>query len=86
MKTYTMKNRYDDVITFTQIADFEYKVSSSDITAPWRITGSLGSEITAVDPSGGPYIQIGYILPESTLRVVNITSNNGFILKVVEND
>jgi len=77
----TFKNRSGDDITFEKIEDNLYKFYSS-FGMGMRLGFKDGEmkEIAFVDPSGGPFVSIGYIIPEINEEVAEIISKDGNIL------
>lgn len=59
-----MRNRYGDVYNFQPVDDFTYTITGD--LKHWRFGGQEGQEqmdfnnLGFVDPSGGPFIGIGY--------------------------
>lgn len=90
-KVIQIKNRYNDTIEFTQISENLYKIKSTDVHCKvvdygWRcgIIDDDRDNMSFIDPPGGPFIGIGYIIPEINKKVIEISrdKNIGFILKV----
>lgn len=89
-----MKNRYGDEYHWEKISDNEYKfVMEGDSMKYHRYGGKDGQEsidlndLGMFDPSGGPYVAIGYQLwdeNEGTYKTVNHirSSEETFIVKV----
>ena len=82
-----MKNRYGEEYSFVKTGDNEYTISSGDLNH-WRFGGREGVEgldmnnLGFVDPSGGPFISIGYEIEGR--KVTNIASNSEGIFFTVE--
>jgi hypothetical protein len=59
-----MRNRYGNEYEFIKVADNSYKIEGD--LSYWRFGGKEGeqgvnsSDLGFVDPSGGPFISIGY--------------------------
>ena len=89
-----MKNRYGDEYHWEKINDNEYKFVMQGTSMKYcRFGGKEGqdgidlNDLGMFDPSGGPYVGIGYQLwdeKESTYKTVNHIRNteDGFIVKV----
>jgi hypothetical protein len=81
-----MKNRYGNEYSFVKKGDNEYSIVSGDLDH-WRFGGREGVEMDMnnlgfVDPSGGPFISIGYEI--NGRKVTNIASNSEGIFFTVE--
>ncbi len=80
--TVKIKSRYNDDVEFKEIASNTYLFSSSSPYG-WGFTMNADKSIYSVDPPGGPFVYIGYIIPKINKEVVEITTKNkeGVILK-----
>ena len=82
-----MKNRYGNEYSFVKTGLNEYSIVSGDLDH-WRFGGREGVEgldmnnLGFVDPSGGPFISIGYEIERR--KVTNIASNSEGIFFTVE--
>jgi hypothetical protein len=76
-----MKNRYGDEYRFEKVNDNTYTIKG-DLNY-WRFGGKEGQEsiddndLGFVDPSGGPFISIGYMIEGRPVK--RISSVNGEI-------
>lgn len=76
-----MKNRYGDEYRFEKVSDNTYTIKG-DLNY-WRFGGKEGQEgiddndLGFVDPSGGPFISIGYMIEGRPVK--RISSVNGEI-------
>jgi len=81
-----MKNRYGNEYHFVKTGDNEYTIKGE--LTHWRFGGKEGeegvssSDLGFVDPSGGPFISIGYEIEGR--KVTNIASNSEGIFFTVE--
>lgn len=81
-----MRNRYGDEYDFVPVDENTYKITGN--LSYWRCGGREGQEgvdmnnLGFIDPSGGPFIDIGY--PINGRVVTNIRSEGelGFLLTV----
>lgn len=82
-----MKNRYGEEYSFVKTGDNEYRIEDGELDH-WRMGGREGVEgidmnnLGFVDPSGGPFISIGYEIEGR--KVTNIASNQEGIFFTVE--
>lgn len=72
-----MKNRYGDEYIFVKTGDNEYTIAGD--LDHWRFGGR---DLGFVDPSGGPFISIGYEI--NGRKVTNIAVNSEGIFFTVE--
>lgn len=81
-----MKNRYGDQYTFEKVSGNMYTIKGD--LKYWRFGGKEGQEyiddgdLGFVDPSGGPFISIGYIIEGR--KVKRISASGDSILFEVE--
>lgn len=81
-----MKNRYGDEYRFEKVNDNTYTIKG-DLNY-WRFGGKEGqsgideNDLGFVDPSGGPFISIGYMIEGRSVK--RISSNNNDIFFEVE--
>lgn len=86
-----MKNRYGDEYTFEKVNDNSYTIVGD--LKYWRFGGREGQEqmdmtnLGFVDPSGGPFIQLGMLIEGR--KIINIRADGNLdgqpnILFVVE--
>lgn len=73
-----IKNRYDDEVTFIEIEPNKWSVKTTG-GETWGVSGTM-EEIYSIDPSGGPYISIGFIIPTTNYKVEKILHDKGFCL------
>jgi len=81
MEKIQFKNRNGDDITFEKVGDNTYKFYSSfgyGLRTGYK--DNIMKEISFVDPSGGPFVSIGYIIPEINEEVIEILLENDEIL------
>jgi hypothetical protein len=81
-----MKNRYGNEYHFEKVSDNTYTIKG-DLNY-WRFGGKEGqsgideNDLGFVDPSGGPFISIGYMIEGRSVK--RISSNNNDIFFEVE--
>ena len=81
-----MKNRYGDEYNFDKVSDNMYTITGD--LKYWRCGGKEGqdkiddSDLGFVDPSGGPFISIGYMIEGR--KVVRIRAEGETFLFEVE--
>lgn len=69
-----MKNRYGDVYSFKKISENLYTIEGE--LKYWRFGGKEGQEkvddndLGFVDPSGGPFISIGYKIDGKSVKKI----------------
>ena len=81
MEKIQFKNRNGDDITFEKVGDNTYKFYSSfNYGMRMGYKDDAMKEISFVDPSGGPFVSIGYIIPEINEEVIEILLENDEIL------
>lgn len=72
-----MRNRYGDVYDFVQEGDNTYRIAGD--LKYWRFGGRQGqpemdmSNLGFVDPSGGPFIELGMYIKNR--KIVNISAH-----------
>lgn len=71
MKTIELKSRYGDIHILEKIEDKKYKFLPSDNYMRCGLTDDK-NKYHFVDPSGGPFISVGSILPEINSKVKDI--------------
>jgi hypothetical protein len=75
-----MKNRYGDEYSFEKVSDNTYTIVGD--LKYWRYGGREGqlqmdmSDIGYVDPSGGPFISLGYLIEGRKVIRINAESEN----------
>lgn len=81
-----MKNRYGDEYNFEKVSDNSYRIVGE--LSHWRCGGKEGqpeidfSDLGFVDPSGGPFISVGYAIDGR--KVTRIRSEGETFLFEVE--
>jgi len=71
-----MKNRYGDVYGFRKLTDNTYTIEGD--LSYWRFGGREGqeqmdmSDLGYVDPSGGPFISIGYTIESRMVKRISL--------------
>ena len=85
-----MKNRYGNEYSFVKTGDNEYSIVSGDLDH-WRFGGREGVEMDMnnlgfVDPSGGPFISIGYEINGRKVTNIAVNSEGIFFTVEAEND
>jgi len=75
-----MKNRYGDEYFFKQLTEDPYTIEGD--LKYWRSGHNEDGSIAFVDPSGGPFINVGY--PINNKVVSNITIKNNQIIFTVK--
>lgn len=79
-----MKNRYGDVYDFVQVDENTYKITGE--LKYWRCGGREGvedpNELGFIDPSGGPFIDIGYEIKGRAVTSIRTDKEHGFLLTV----
>ena len=71
-----MKNRYGDEYHFTKISDNLYMIEGD--LKYWRFGGKEGqehiddSDLGFVDPSGGPFISMGYKIEGRSVKRISL--------------
>lgn len=69
-RTIKIKNRYNDTIVLRNIEDCKYILENTDY---YRVIYDPETdEIKAVDPSGGPFLTVGFKIPNTNKEIVNI--------------
>jgi hypothetical protein len=74
-----MKNRYGDEYAFKQLSETTYTIVGD--LKYWRYGGQEGQEqmdldnLGFVDPSGGPFIQLGMQIEGRTIRKISVTKD-----------
>jgi hypothetical protein len=77
-----MKNRYGDEYTFEQVSENVYTIKG-DLNY-WRYGGKEGqsgideNDLGFVDPSGGPFISIGYMIEGRSVKRIIARDNEIF--------
>lgn len=70
-----MKNRYGDEYQFEQVSDNVYTITGD--LKYWRFGGKEGedavneNDLGFVDPSGGPFIGMGYVIEGRPVRRIS---------------
>ena len=81
-----MKNRYGDEYRFEKLSDNTYSIVGD--LKYWRFGGREGqqqmdmSDLGYVDPSGGPFISIGYVIEGRKVNHISLVDDK-IILEVV---
>jgi hypothetical protein len=81
-----MKNRYGDEYSFEKLSDNTYRIVGE--LKYWRYGGKEGQEqvddndLGFVDPSGGPFIAIGYKIEDRAVTKISAAGND-IIFEVV---
>ena len=71
-----MKNRYGDEYTFNKVNENAYTIVGN--LKYWRFGGREGQErmdlsnLGFVDPSGGPFIQVGMAIEGRTIKNISV--------------
>ena len=69
-RTIKIKNRYNDTIVLRNIEECKYILENTDY---YRVIYDPETdEIKAVDPSGGPFLTVGFKIPNTNKEIVNI--------------
>ena len=74
-----MKNRYGDEYHFEQLDHNTYTIVGA--LSHWRYGGREGQEqmdftdLGFVDPAGGPFIGLGYIIQDRPVRHISVQDN-----------
>ena len=76
METIELKSRYGDIHILEKIEDKKYKFLPSDDYMRVGLTNDK-RKYHFVDPSGGPFISVGSILPEVNSKVKDIEFMEG---------
>jgi hypothetical protein len=76
METIELKSRYGDIHILEKIEDKKYKFLPSDNYMRCGLTDDK-NKYHFVDPSGGPFISVGSILPEVNSKVKDIEFMEG---------
>lgn len=76
-------SKYGDVTKLVPLNEFIYKLDFTDNPYGYRIILESDEKIKAVDPSGGPYIHIGYVI-NNIYKVSDIQVSNKDILVSLE--
>lgn len=77
-----MKNRYGNEYSFEQVSDNTYTIKG-DLNY-WRFGGKEGqdsvdqSDLGFVDPSGGPFISVGYMINGRAVKRISCVEDNIF--------
>ena len=76
-----LPNRDGDMNVLEQISDDKYKLTLQK-ELPIGVTGTLDN-IIAVDPSGGPYISVGYeVCSNIAVRKIEHIEGEGFVFTI----
>ena len=73
-----MKNRYGDEYRFRKLTDDTYTIEGD--LKHWRFGGREGqqqmdmSDLGYVDPSGGPFISIGYTIESRMVKRISLVN------------
>lgn len=76
METIELKSRYGDIHKLEKIEEKKYKFLPSDEYMRVGLTEEI-NKYYFVDPSGGPFISVGSILPEVNSKVKDIEFMEG---------
>ena len=90
---YRLFNRYKDIVELSQIDDDLWKMTVNDtLDTNFRYSYITDNEIYSVEPSGGPYIQLGMnkvdVICDNESKPANIfvygieSKSNGLYLKI----
>ena len=84
-----MKNRYGNEYSFVKTGDNEYTIAGD--LEYWRYGGREGVEMAFdnlgfVDPSGGPFISIGYEIEGRKVTNIAVNLEGIFFTVEAEND
>ena len=77
-----MKNRYDDEYHFEKVSENTYTIKGD--LKYWRFGGKEGqehvddSDLGFVDPSGGPFISMGYMIEGRTVTHISAKGEDIF--------
>lgn len=75
-----MKNRYGDEYRFEKVNENTYTIIGD--LKYWRYGGKEGqervnlSDLGFVDPSGGPFIQVGMTLENRTIKKISVSGDS----------
>jgi hypothetical protein len=68
-----LKSRYNDIYYLTPINDTDYKFEGEVGYMRVRYNGKIdSSEIQFIDPSGGPRLQVGYLVGNKKIEKIKI--------------
>jgi hypothetical protein len=77
-----MKNRYGDEYFFKQLTEDTYTIEGD--LKYWRSGYNEDGSISFVDPSGGPFIDIGYPINNKVVSNITIKYDNDQIIFTVK--
>lgn len=81
-----MKNRYGDEYTFNKVSDNIYTIVGD--LKYWRYGGREGqeqmdfSDLGFVDPSGGPFIELGMSIEGRKIKKISVVANDDIYFEV----
>ncbi len=81
-----MKNRYGDEYSFEKVSDNIYTIKGD--LKYWRYGGREGqaeldfSDLGFVDPSGGPFIEIGMKIDGRRVKKISVVANDDIYFEV----
>jgi hypothetical protein len=66
-----LKNRYGDDVVFVQLEKNKW-VFRVDNELPWGMSMNSEGNLHSLDPSGGPYVRLGQLIPETEEEIVRM--------------
>ncbi len=81
-----MKNRYGDEYRFEKISENVYTIRGD--LKHWRYGGRIGqdqldfSDLGFVDPSGGPFIELGMLIDGRRVVKISVVANDDIYFEV----
>ncbi len=81
-----MKNRYGDEYNFKQVSENIYTIVGD--LKYWRYGGREGqeqmdfSDLGFVDPSGGPFIELGMSIESRKIKKISVVANDDIYFEV----
>ena len=83
-KEIILPNRDKIGTKFVQLKDNEY-ILQQEGEFPFRLIGTK-ENIKAIDPCGGPFISVGYVIDNYIVEEINYNKEKGYIFKLKENE
>ena len=83
MNTINLTSRYGDVTKLVPLNEYIYKLDFTDNPYSYRIILNNDYSIKAVDPTGGPLINVGYVIDDK-YKVTDIQRSDNNILVTLE--
>lgn len=83
MNIINLTSRYGDVTKLIPLNEYIYKLDFTDNPYSYRIVLNNDYSIKAVDPTGGPFISVGYVIDDK-YKVIDIQRSDNNILITLE--